>query len=105
MKATLVFTGADGSMGLRRGQTYVVEVRGGARTAPFMVVPRRCPYGSWEALWRNWRPVPRPRVGGPWRRGMLAGDLRRCPARQVSSGQRCQLPWPHPDVQHDRPFA
>ena len=106
MKAPLVFTGQDGSMGLHRGRVYHVEIRQRRGGSPHMSSPRRCPYGSWSAFWRNWQPVPgAPRVRGPWVTGTFDGDPMRCPARQADTHLRCGLPWPHPGWQHDRPFG
>lgn len=53
------FVGQDGSAGYRHGQVYDVAVRTDLRGArPRIVAPYPCPYGSWEAFWRNWRQEP-----------------------------------------------
>jgi hypothetical protein len=51
------FTGADGSLGYRAGETYRLEVRTVDLNGrvPQIVRPYVCPYGSWDAFWRNWQ--------------------------------------------------
>ena len=56
-KMILKFIGADGSMGLIKGNVYTVEV---SISDKFIYVDwgnRRCPYSSPETMWANWEKV------------------------------------------------
>lgn len=53
------FIGSDGSLGYRTGQKYALDVRTDwTGTRPSILRPHACPYGSWDAFWRNWELVP-----------------------------------------------
>lgn len=54
MMAFFTFVGADGSMGLRTGQTVLLRVyREGGRLWAYWD-GGRCPYDTTAAFWRNW---------------------------------------------------
>lgn len=50
------FIGADHSLGYRTGVVYNLTVvqRWGV---PSITHPTPCPYGSWDAFWKNWEPI------------------------------------------------
>ncbi len=49
----LHFIGENGSMGFRFGQIYRLALQPNEKGIT-IVHPRRCPYASQEAFWRNW---------------------------------------------------
>lgn len=52
----LKFIGEDGSMGLRKNQVYFVSVHTDLfGRKPTIKHPIQCPYGSWDAFWKNWK--------------------------------------------------
>lgn len=53
MRIRAVFTGENGSLGYQRGERYELDVTE-RRGAPTIRRPWPCPYGSWDAFWRNW---------------------------------------------------
>lgn len=57
-RITAEFTGKDGSAGYRHGRRYeLVVVVGAASGKPRITYPLPCPYGSWDAFWKNWSQV------------------------------------------------
>lgn len=73
MRIRATFIGTNGSMGFVHGRDYVLQVLVDIKTAPGysmikFACPRIvsadpggevvCPYGSWDAFWKNWKKLP-----------------------------------------------